>query len=248
MDVNVSQIQVYIEEETANESVEDQVFNSIDNFSLPVENKLFLGLIAIPFMVTALIVGATLAVPVTLLALLIVGIRSIANAIKEGKKKRSYNKDRAEFVRIMAQKFLGKVATFETLKLLVEGQLELAVNTLNDLQARIPMLFAADVKLCHQLIEETQSKKDSEARYKPCRDKCKRLRGELTLFGSMEIRCMRLSWDDLSWDVNDDVYLKRPMDPGFYQGRISKGRYSPSGQITFKVHRELLTSSNINKC
>ncbi|CAH3163310.1 unnamed protein product, partial [Pocillopora meandrina] len=115
VEVNVSQIQVLVEEETAGESVEDHVFNS-----------------------------------------------------------NAYNKDRAEYVRIMAQKFLGKAATFEALKPLVEGQLELAVNTLNDLQARIPML-------------------DSEARYKPCRDKCSRLRGELALFGSMEIWCMRLS-------------------------------------------------------
>ena len=166
------------------------------------------------------------------------------------KKKRqsAYNKDRAEYVRIIAQKFLGKAATFEALKPLVEGQLELAVNTLNDLQARIPMLVEADVKLCQQLMEEAQSKKDSEARYKPCRDKCSRLRGELALFGSMEIWCMQLSWDDLSWDVSEDVYLKRPMEPGLYQGRISKGRYSSSSQVTFKVYRDLLTSSNIIEC
>ena len=110
------------------------------------------------------------------------------------------------------------------------------------------MLVEADVKLCQQLIEEAQSKKDSEARYKPCREKCKRLRGELALFGSTEIRCMRLSWDDLSWDVSEDVYLKQTMEPGLYQGHISKGRYSSRGQVTFKVYRELLTRSNIIDC
>ena len=179
MEVNVSQIQVHVEEETAGESVED-------NFSLPFESKLFLG-IAIPFMVPPLLVGAAaFAVPVTLLLLPMVGIKSIADNIKERKRQSAYNKDRAEYVRIMAQKFLGKAATFEALKPLVEGQLELAVNTLNDLQARIPMLVEADVKLCQQLTEEAHSKKDSEARYKPCRDKCSRLRGELALFGSME--------------------------------------------------------------
>ena len=95
------------------------------------------------------------------------------------------------------------------------------------------MLVEADVRLCQQLIEEAQSKRDSEAHYKPCRDKCKRLRGELALFGSMEIRFMRLSWDDLSWDVSEDVYLKRPIEPGLYHGHISKGRCSSSGQVTF---------------
>lgn len=78
MEVNVSQIQVHVEEETAGESVED-------NFSLPFESKLFLG-IAIPFMVPPLLVGAAaFAVPVTLLLLPMVGIKSIADNIKEKK-------------------------------------------------------------------------------------------------------------------------------------------------------------------
>ena len=247
VEVSVSQIQVNVEGETASESVEDQVFNSIYNFSLPFESKLYLG-IAIPFLVPAFLVGAAFAVPVTLLLLPIAGVKSIADNIKEAKKKSAYNKDRAEYVRIMAQKFLAKAATFEALKPLVEAQLELAVNTLSDLQARIPMLVEADVKLCQQLMEEAQSKKDSEARYKPCREKCKRLRGELAFFGCTEIRCMRLSWDDLSWDVSEDVYLKQTMEPGLYQGHISKGRYSSRGQVTFKVYRELLTRSNIIDC
>ena len=184
----------------------------------------------------------------SLLVLPIAGAKSIADNIKEAKKKSAYNKNRAEYVRIMSPKFLAKAAAFEALKPLVEAQLELAVNTLNDLQARIPMLVEADVRLCQQLIEEAQSKRDSEAHYKPCRDKCKRLHGELALFGSMEIRFMRLSWDDLSWDVSEDVYLKRPMEPGLYHGHISKGRCSSGGQVTFKVYRELLTSSYIIEC
>ena len=118
VEVSVSQIQVNVEEETASESVEDQVFNSIYNFSLPFESKLYLG-IAIPFLVPAFLVGAAFAVPVTLLLLPIAGVKSIADNIKEAKKKSAYNKDRAEYVRIMAQKFLAKAATFEALKPLV---------------------------------------------------------------------------------------------------------------------------------
>ena len=215
VEVNIIQIQVYVEEKTASESVEDQVSKSFDNFSLPFEDKLFLG-IMIPFMLPAALVGVALSVPVTLLCLPILGAESIADNIKEAKKKSAYNKDRAEYVRIMSQKFLAKAATFEALKPLVKVQLELARNTLTDLQARIPMLVEADVKLCQQLLKEAQSKKDTETRYKPCRDKCKRLRGELALFGSLEIRSMRLAWDDLSWHVSEDVYLKRPMEPGLY--------------------------------
>ena len=247
VEVNITQIQVHVEEKTASESVEDRVFNTFYNSSLPFEMKLFHGIV-LPFMLPAVLVGVALAVPVTLLLLPIVGVQSIASTFKDAKKKSTYNKDRAEYVRIMSQKFLARAATYEALKPLVEGQLELAVNTLNDLQARIPMLVKADVKLCQHLLEESQSKKDTEACYKPCRDKCECLRGELALFGSLEIRSMRLAWDDLSWNVSEDVYVKRPMEPGLYQGRISKGRYSSSGQVTFKVHRELLTTSNIIEC
>ena len=224
VEVNITQIEVHVEEKTASESVEDRVFNTFYNSSLPFEIKLFHGIV-LPFMLPAVLVGVALAVPATLLLLPIVGVQSIANTFKDAKKKSTHNKDRAEYVRIMSQKFLARAATYEALKLLVEGQLELAVNTLNDLQARIPMLVEADVKLCQQLIEDAQSKKDTEACYKPCRDKCKRLRGELALFGSLEIRSMRLAWDDLSWNVSEDVFLKRLMEPGLYQGRISKGRY-----------------------
>ena len=247
VEVNITQIEVHVEEKTASESVEDRVFNTFFNSSLPFEIKLFHGIV-LPFMLPAVLVGVALAVPATLLLLPIVGVQSIASTFKDAKKKSTYNKDRAEYVRIMSQKFLARAATYEALKPLVEGQLELAVNILNDLQARIPMLVEADVKLCQQLIEDAESKKDTEACYKPCRDKCKRLRGELALFGSLEIRSMRLAWDDLSWNVSEDVYLKRSMEPGLYQGRISKGRYSSSGQATFKVYRELLTSSNIIEC
>ena len=90
----------------------------------------------------------------SLLVLPVAGAKSIADNIKDAKKKSAYNKNRSEYLRIMSQKILAKAAAFEALKPLVEAQLELAVNTLNDLQARIPMLVEADVRLCQQLIEE----------------------------------------------------------------------------------------------
>ena len=162
VEVNITQIQVHVEEKTASESVEDRVFNTFYNSSLPFEIKLFHGIV-LPFMLPAVLVGVALVVPATLLLLPIVGVQSIASTFKDAKKKSTYNKDRAEYVRIMSQKFLARAATYEALKPLVEGQLELAVNTLNDLQARIPMLVEADVNLCQKLLEESQSKKDTVA-------------------------------------------------------------------------------------
>ena len=248
VEVNILQIQEDVEEKTASESVEYQVLKRYKLFSPAFEDESLFHGIMFPFMLPVALVVIAFSVPLTLISLPILGAAFISDKIDEGKKTSAYNKDRAEYVRIMSQKFLAKAATFEALKPLVKVQLELARNTLIDLQARIPMLVEADVKLCQQLLKEAQSKKDTETRYKPCRDKCKRLRGELALFGSLEIRSMRLAWDDLFWYVSEDVYLKRPMEPGLYQGRISKGRYSSSGQVTFKVYRELLTSSNITEC
>ena len=162
MEVSITQTQVHVEEETASKSVEDHVFNTFYDSSLPFGIKLIHG-IMLPFMLPALLVGVVLAVPVTLLLLPIVGVQSIASAFKDAKKKSTYDKDRAKYVRIMSQKFVARVATYEALEPFVEGQLKLALNTLNDLQARIPTLIEADVKLCQQLLEESQSKKDTVA-------------------------------------------------------------------------------------
>lgn len=149
VEVNVSQIHVQVEAATSNESVEDQFLNNIYNFSLPVESKIALGIMA-PFLIPAALVGVALAVPVTLLLLPVVGIMSVVDSAKERQKKSAYNKNRSDFVRNVSQKYLAKAATYEALKPLVEEQLVQAVICLNELQAKIPMLVEADVKLCQQ--------------------------------------------------------------------------------------------------
>ena len=248
MEADVSQI--HLETKTKKETIEDQFFNNIFNFSLPVESKIVLGIIT-PLFIPAALVGVALAVPVTLLLLPVVGVMSLADRVKEGKKKSAYKKDRSDFVRNVSQKYLEKVATFEALKPLVEDQLTQAVTSLHELEAKIPKLIEADMKLCQQLMDESRSKKDTEALYKPRKEKCERMRGELGLFGSLEIRSMHIAWDDLEWDVSEDVYLKHtnhPLSPGIYQGRISKGRCASKQQVTLKVYKELLTSSNVTNC
>lgn len=110
------------------------------------------------------------------------------------------------------------------------------------------MLLKADAKLCQQLMDESQSKKDTEAKYRPLKEKCERLRGELGLFGALEIRGMSIAWNDLDWDVSEDVYLEHTLPPGIYQGRISKGGYASSRQVTLKVYKDLLTSSSVIQC
>ena len=247
VEVDVSRITATPETTKGNESIEEQFLNNMSNFSMPLESKIALG-IMMPFLIPAALVGVALAVPVTLLILPVAGIKSIVDQVQEAKKIRKYKKDRSEFVNKASQKYLEKVATHESLKPLVEDQLMQAVSCLLELEAKIPMLVEADVKLCQQLIDESRSKKDTEAQYRPRKDKCERLRGELAYFGSLEIRGMAIAWDNLEWEVSEKVDLNHSLPPGIYQGRISKGRYASSRQVTLKVYKDLLTSSNAIKC
>ena len=246
VEVDVSKVEARPGTTTRNGSVEEQVLNNLSNFSMPLESKIALG-IMMPFLIPTTLVGVALAVPVTLLILPVVGIKSIVDRVQEAKKKNKYKKDRCEFVEKMSQKYLEKVATREALQPLVEDQLMQALSCLNELEAKIPMLIEADMKLCQQLIDESRGKKDTEAEYRPRKAKCERLREELALFGSFEIRGMAIAWDDLEWEVNENVDLNHSLPPGIYQGRISKGRYASSQQVALKVYKELLTNSNVIK-
>ena len=247
VEVDVSKITATPETTTENETIEEQFLNNISNFSIPLESKIALG-IMMPFLIPATLVGVALAVPVTLLLLPIVGIKSIVDHVQDTKKIRKYKNDRSEFVGEMSQKYLDKVATHESLRPLVEDQIMQAVSCLTELEAKIPMLVENDMELCQQLIDESRSKKSTEAEYRPRKDKCERLRGELAFFGSLEIRGMAIAWDNLEWEVSENVDLNHSLPPGIYLGRISKGRYASSRQVTLKVYKELLTNSNAIKC
>ena len=226
------------------ESSEDLLFDWT-NLSLTLEEKIMFG-IAAPFMVPAALVGLGLAIPVSLLLLPVVGLKAVIDQIKERSKKNAYGKNRPDFVRNISEKYLEKVSTQEALQPLVEDQLKQVLACLNDLEMRIPMLVEADVQLCQQLMNEEQGKKDTEAMYRPRKEKCEWLRGEIGLFGALEIRSMQIAWDDLHWDVCEEVFLQNVLPPGIYPGKI-KGRHA-SRQVNLKVYKELLTNSNVTEC
>ena len=246
LEIKVSQEQVESKgQKESSESVEDQLFN-LYNMTLTLEDKIKLG-IMMPFLIPAALVGLALAIPATLLMLPVVGLKSVVDQIQESKKKRAYLKNRPEFVKIVSQKYLEKVSTREALQPLVEDQLNQVMSCLHDLERRIPMLIEADVQLCQQLMKDEQSKKDIEATYKPRKEKCEWLRGELGLFGALEIRSMQIPWNDLEWHISEEVFLQSVLPPGIYQGRISKGKHT-SQQVNLKVYKELLCSSNVTEC
>ena len=189
-----------------------------------------------PFLLPIALVQIGLALPLTLLVLPVAGASAIAGAVWKSNQKSTYRQNPTEFVQKVAQKYLEKVSTYAALKPLVEDQVKQTFACLTDLEMKIPMFIEADVQLCQQLMSEEQSKKDTEATYKPLKEKCERLRGELGLLGALEIRSMHISWKDLEWDVSDDVFLQSVLPPGIYQGRFSKGRYAPR-EINLKVYQ-----------
>ena len=196
-------------------------------------------------------VASLLCLPGMLLSIPVGGIMYLKEAYMDYQTLCKYNKNRSDFVRSVSQKYIQEAATYKALKPLVENQLARAMTCLSELELKIPMLIEADIKLCQKLQESSQTKTENYFRrkvlYQSRKDKYEWLRGELGLFGAIEIRSMHIAWDDLCWDVSDDVDLKHPMEPGVYQGRICKGRYSSSRQVTLKAYKELLTSVNVTE-
>lgn len=63
---------------------------------------------------------------------------------------------------------------------------------------------------------------DVEVTYKPKKQECEWLRGSFALVGAFEIRSVDIAWDDLNWDVSEDVSLQKMLPPGIYSGRITE--------------------------
>ena len=235
LEVNVSQIQV-----SAHLA---HRMHSTCGYQLQFGSQIARAIILFP----PVLFGLALAVPVALLVLPALGVKFLVESLTERKKKNAYRENPSDFVREVSRNYLKDVVAFKAMKPLVEDQLAQALICLDELEAKIPRLIAADMKLCEHLKGESRSKKDAEALYKPHKEKCERLRGELGLFACLEILSMLIAWDDLEWDVSEDVYLKRSLPPGIYQGRISKGKRERQ-QVTLKVYKELLISSNVTDC
>ena len=243
IEVTVSQEQAPPKERE--EGVEEQLLKFL-NMEMTLEDKIVLG-VMIPFLMPAGLIVTAVLIPAALLTLPVMGLKSIYDTMQSKHQKRKYLKNRREFVQIVSRKFLQKVSTQEALQPLIQQQMMQVKSSLGYIERRIPMLIEADMQLCHQLVGEQQNKKDIEATYKPKKQECERLRGHLALIGAMEIRTMDIAWDDLDWDVSEDVSLQKALPPGIYNGRITKNR-DPSRPANLIVYKEPLTTSNVSEC
>ncbi|CAH3025329.1 unnamed protein product, partial [Porites evermanni] len=227
------------------EGVEDQLFKLFD-MQLTLVDKIKLA-VMVPFIIPAVLVGLALAMPATLFSLPLVGLKAVIDTIQDKQQKRKYLKNRREFVKAVSLKYLEKVSTLEALQPLIQEQLIQVTSSLDFIERRIPMLIEADMQLCQQLMREEQNKKDVEATYKPKKQECERLRGNLALLGALEIRSMEIAWTDIDWDTTEDVFLQKILPPGIYNGRITKNG-DPSRPVNLKVYEEVLTTSNVTEC
>lgn len=233
-------------EEKEGDSIGSRLLTWYDR-SWTTGEKIVVGLF-MPIAVPTALALAVLCIPSVLAALPAAGVLAIVERAEEKFQCWSYRRQRAEYVKNLSLKYLKKLSTRKELQPLVQDQLDQTLSCLQDIERRIPMLVDADVQLCQGLMKEEQSKKDVETQYKPKKEKCEWLRGELGIFGAIEIRSMQISWCDLQWDVSDDNFLRQNILPvGVYQGRISSGRY-PSQPVNMRVYQDLLTKDNVTEC
>ena len=243
IEVTVSQEQAPPKERE--EGVEEQLLKFF-NMEMTLEEKIVLGVV-IPFLMPAGLILTAVLIPATLLTLPVMGLKAIFENIQSHHRKTKYLKNRREFVQAVSLKYLQKLSTQEALQPLIQQQVMQVTSSLDYIERRIPMLIEADMQLCHQLVSEEQNKKDTEATYKPKKQECERLRGHLALVGALEIRTLDIAWDDLDWDVSEDVSLQKALPPGIYNGHITKNG-DPSRPVNLIVYKELLTTSNVSEC
>lgn len=181
------------------------------------------------------------------LALPFWSVKAVFDWAKDKHWKSKYLKNRPEYVKTVSLKYLERVSTQEALQPIVDDQVKQVMMCLQDIKRRIPMLIEADEQLCQQLMSENQSKKDIEEKYKPKKLKYEQLRGKLAMFGALEIRSMQIGWNDLVWDVSEEVGFQSVLRPGIYKGRIAK-KGDPSRPVNLKVYKELISISNATEC
>ena len=240
-------LEIEVMQDPANEeegsSIGDRLID-LSNMSLSYTEMFALAPVALPLAAVAVL----LAIPVMVALSPVVGIGVMKEKAIDRLAWWKYNRNRAKYAKTLSLQYLQRFSTREELQPLVKDQLDQALSCLRDIETRIPMLVDADVQLCQRLMKEEQSKQDVETQYKPKKEKCESLRGELGLFGALEIRNMQISWCDLQWNVSEDNFPQQNILPvGTYQGTMSSGRYS-SRPVNLRVYQDLLTKDNITEC
>ena len=174
-------------------------------------------------------------------------VKAILDWTHDKRWRSKYLKNGPEYVKTVSLKYLARVSTQEALQPIVDDQVKQVLLCLEYIGRRIPRLIEADEQLCQLLISENQSKKDMEEKYKFKKLEYEQLSGKLAIFGALEIRSMQIAWNDLVWDVSEEVGLQSVLPPGIYNGRIAK-KGEPFRPVNLRVYKELISISNATEC
>ena len=116
---------------------------------------------------------------------------------------RTYQNDKASFMKGPSEKYLQGAADTEKLKFFVRGELKEVENYLNNMKDSLPKLIKADKELCEQLASDERSQAENEKLYKPIFDDSLQQRSQLAIFGITEVCSASICRNDVKW--NEDV-------------------------------------------
>ncbi|XP_022796263.1 dual serine/threonine and tyrosine protein kinase-like [Stylophora pistillata] len=190
-------------------------------------------------------VTSPLWVPLGLVAFVIgapvVGVMVIKSKLENKSKIKKYEKDKCTFMAGASADYLDEVIKESILKSFVKHQLNAAKLCLKQIEARIPELIQADIVACKQLKDETRSKKDIIALYKPILDEAVEIRGRLAVFGLREVRAVDVSSKELDW--KEDDLLGSGAFASVYRGKMNTEN-GEERTVALKVCHEWLHPGN----
>ena len=204
------------------------------DFGFTTGEKVVIGVtspIWFPLGLVALIIG----VPV-------VGVMAIKEKLEDRKQLKKYEADKCAFMAKESEEYLDAVNNDFQLRSFVKDQLEDARLCLKQIEARIPELIQADKVLCERLVDETRSKKEIEDLYQPIMDEGSCLRGQLAVFGILDVRANDITSEELIWKEDMPSRLGCGMFGAVYQGTMRRhGFVQP---VALKVCNDFLDEKN----
>ena len=208
--------------------------NNPNDFGFTLGEKVVIGVTSpvwFPLGLVALVIG----VPV-------VGVMAIKEKLEDRKHLKKYEADKCAFMAKESAEYLDAANNDYQLRSFVEDQLEDARLCLKQIEARIPELIQADKVLCDELIDERRSKKEIEDLYQPIMDEGSCVRGQLAVFGILEVRTNDITSEELVWKENTSSRLGCGMFGAVYQGTMR--RHGVVQPVALKVCNDVLDDKN----
>ena len=209
----------------------------IDSAGFDLGEKIVSGVtspIWFPLGLVSLVIGAP-----------IVGALAIKEKLEDKRQIKKYEENKCPFMAKQSIIYLTIFRNETVLRSFVKDQLEDARLCLRQIEARVPELIQADKMLCEQLRDETRSKEEIQKFYQPIMDEGSRLRGQLAVFGILEVRASDISSEELDWKQDTSSRLGCGAFGAVYQGTMRRhGFVQP---VALKVCNEVLEAKSTSE-